>query len=300
MTAGPVLARLDRPATDERVRIAVIADPHVTERERGTWKCYHRTVERFRAALTAADRRGADAVVLAGDLTADGRPEEFDIVDGVLGETAVDPLVVPGNHDVPKTFDDHDTPAVAAFEDRYGSLPATETVGPVTLLAVDSASDPGGRLRDTWGGAVGPAQREWLADRAADAAVPIVLTHHPLTALPEHDGYPWTNFQAGDREAVRSVCRRHGVELVVSAHHHVPALARHSGVTELLSPAVCSFPQATLELVVGPEGTTVRLVPLADRAGVEEAYHLARGGKALGRGICTMTEARLARLPLSA
>ena len=299
MTAGPVLARRDRPATDERVRLTVVADPHVTADERGTWKCYHRTVDRLRTALAGADRRGADAVVLAGDLTADGRPEEFDTVDELLGETAADPLVVPGNHDVPKTFDAHDTPGIAAFEERYGSLPAAREVGPVTLLAVDSASDPGGRLRDTWGGAVGPAQREWLTDRAADAALPILVTHHPLSALPEHDGYPWTNFRAGDREAVRSACRRNGVELVVSAHHHVPAVVRHDGVTELLSPAVCSFPQATLDIVIGPDGTTARLVPLADGAGVEEAYHLARGGKALGRGICSMAESRLGQLPLT-
>ena len=47
---GPVFARLDRPRSDPPVTLAVIADPHVAVAARGTWKVYHRTLDRLRTA----------------------------------------------------------------------------------------------------------------------------------------------------------------------------------------------------------------------------------------------------------
>jgi Icc protein len=89
------------------------------------------------------------------------------------------------------------------------------------------------------------------------------------------------------------------VPLAVTAHHHVPAVARHGPTTELLAPATCSFPQAWLLVAVGHDGTTVRLVPAADGPGQAAAYRHATTGKALGRGIARMAADRLERLPLA-
>jgi 3',5'-cyclic AMP phosphodiesterase CpdA len=300
VTAGPVLAALDRPRTAPRVRLAIVADPHVAVDGHGSWKVAHRSPERFRTALADATARGVDAVLLPGDLTSDGRPREFTVVDDLLSALTVPWAAVPGNHDVPKAFDSHEGLSVERFAERLApGLPFEMSVGPLTVLGVNSASATDGELADSWGGRLSEAQLEWVAERVDDAETPIVCTHHNLGPLPENPGGKWANFPLQNAAAVRKRLADLDVPLVVTGHHHVPAVQRHGETTELLAPATCSYPQASLLLDVGPEGTTVRLVPLADSEGLREARRHARTGKALGQGVLEMAERRLARLPLT-
>lgn len=301
-TPGPLLARLRQPRTSESVRIAVLADPHVTVGERGTWKVAHRSQELLERAVVRTDAAGADLAVLPGDLTGDGHPAAFDAVDGVLADLETPWVAVPGNHDVPKTFDAHDSPTASAFEAQYAAdsgLPFAREVGPVTLLGVNTASTPDGGLRSTWGGRVGERDRAWLAETLAGAETPVVVLHHNVATLPGNPGGKWANFPLGDAGAVREVLADHEVPLALTAHHHVPALAEHGPTTEVLAPAVCSYPQAMLLVDIGPDGTAVWLVPLADATEVREARRLATGGKPLAVGVAELVDRRLGALPLA-
>jgi Icc protein len=291
---GPVFARLSRPRSPQQIRLAVIADPHVTDGS-GTWKVKHRSQELFARAVEQAT--AADVTVLAGDLTGDGRRESFAAVDDCLADLGGPRLTVPGNHDVPKSFDAHQSPPAATFEARYTDLPAVTDVGPVTLVGVNTASAPDGALRDTWGGRVGERDRGWLARRLPEIDVPIVVLHHNVASLPENPGGKWLNFPLQDAADVRELLTVHDVPLVVTGHHHVPTVVEHGATTELLSPAVCSYPQAMLDVVVGPEGTVIRLVPLATASELREARRLAATGKPLGAGVLELVESELQRIP---
>jgi hypothetical protein len=44
---------------------------------------------------------------------------------------------------------------------------------------------------------------------------------------------------------------------------------------EVVSPSTSSFPQAYALVHIGPAGTDIELVPLADRDGIEEAWRFA-------------------------
>jgi len=297
---GPLLARLRRPRAAEPVRLAVLADPHVAVGERGTWKVAHRSRELLERALGVAETAGADLAVLAGDLTGDGRPEAFAAVDEALGDAGVPWVAIPGNHDIPKAFEDHGSPPASAFESRYTpGLPFAREVGPVTLLGVNTASAPDGSLRSTWGGRVGDRDRAWLADTLSGVEIPVVVFHHNLAPLPESPGGKWTNFPLADADAARDLLADHDVPLALTAHHHVPAVADHGPTTEVLAPAVCSYPQAMALVDIEPEGTEVWLVPLADATEVREARRLARTGKPLAAGILKSVERRLGALPLA-
>ena len=163
--------------------------------------------------------------------------------------------------------------------------------------AVNTASAPDGSLRHTWGGSVGAANREWLAARLPEVETPVVVMHHNVATLPENPSGKWSNFPLDDADLARDLLADHGVELVVTEHHHVPEIVDHGPVTELLCPAVCSFPQAMVTLTIGPAGTIVRLVPLATSEEVPEAHRLAATGKPVGAGILELVEARLCTLP---
>lgn len=293
---GPLLARLARPRTETPVRLAVVADPHVATGS-GTWKVTHRSQARFERAISHAN--GCDAAVLAGDLTGDGRPSSFRTVDRCLKRLEVPWVAVPGNHDVPKAFDDHPGLPVSRVTERYTpGLPFTWAVGGVTLVGVDTATGSRAPLRDTWGGRVGAPTRRWLAETLPTLETPVVVAHHNLGALPENPGGKWANFPVEDAAETRAILADNDVPLALSGHHHVPAVLGHDRVTEIVAPAVCSYPQAMLDAEIGPDGTDVRLVPLADATEAAEARRHAARGKPLAVGVLDAVERRLGTLPL--
>lgn len=295
-SAGPLLARLARPRTENRHRLAVIADAHVTDGT-GTWKVAHRSEARFERALEHAN--SCDMAVLLGDLTGDGRADSFETVESCLPKLDVPWVALPGNHDVPKAFDEHPGIPVSAFTERYTpGLPFTRNVGRVTLVGIDTATDGDEALRGTWGGRVGAATRRWLSDTLPGLEHPVVLMHHNLGSLPENPGGKWANFPVADARETREILVANDVSLVLSGHHHVPAVLDHRGPREVVAPAVCSYPQAMLDIKIGPDGTSVRLVPLADATAVAEARRHARRGKPLAVGLLESIDRRLHSLPL--
>ncbi|WP_129114738.1 metallophosphoesterase family protein [Halegenticoccus tardaugens] len=274
-----VLARLSRPRAEETT-FAVVSDAHVTPDAAETWKVFHRTERRLRTVVEDANRLGADGLVFAGDLTKDGAPEEFDLVDEILADLDVPLAGVPGNHDAPKEFDPHETPSLDAFAERYapGSLPYRTTLGGVDLVGLNSAAADDGSLAATHAGRISDSQLSWL-DRRVDPETPTVAVfHHPLSHLSDlvPEFRPESHFQLENAAEVGELLAAKDVDLVVSGHVHWPTVARAHGVTQVTTAAACSLPQAYLLVRVEPTGTTVSMVPLSDAAGFEEAYEYAR------------------------
>lgn len=300
-TAGPVVARLSRPTSGRSVQFAIVADAHLSTDATGTWKRYQGTIRGFETAIEDIHNRGVDAVFFAGDQTKDGTEAEFQRFNELAERIEVPWIAIPGNHDVPKDFDDHYSPSIDEFCDTYtpGSFPFVFSVGDLDLIGINSATTVDGRLSDTWQGAISTDQLEWLRDRLSEFETPIVVLHHNLAPLAEHvDAYPWNRFQIANPEPLLDVLEDADAPLVVSGHQHLPATTAHRGVRELIAPATCSFPQGYLLIEVSQQGTVVRFVPIADRGETEKAYWSARTGKALGQGIAEMALTRLRSFPL--
>lgn len=295
------LAHFAHPRAGTETTLAVLSDPHVSTDGTGTWKVFHRTEARLRAAVVDADDRGVDGVAVAGDLTEDGRPQEFERVADLLADLDAPVVAVPGNHDVPKAFKDHDTPPISEFEERFtpGELPFKTRVGGVDVLGLNSAAAPDGRLDATHDGAISADQLSWLEETLPETDAAFVVSHHNLAGLDAcvgGDGYPpHPPVEAADELA--AVLADHDA-LHFSGHVHLPAVTQCEGANGLICPALSSFPQAYALAEIGPTGTTVRMVPVADSEGVTEAYELARSGSERSADVCEMVEAQLADLPL--
>ncbi|WP_137284922.1 metallophosphoesterase family protein [Halorussus salinisoli] len=295
------LARFERPRTDTETTLAVIADPHLSTEKDGTWKAYHRTEAHLRAAVADVNDRDVDGVVFAGDLTEDGRRADFDGVADVLADLRTPFVAVPGNHDVPKAFDGHDTPPVAEFEDRFApdEFPFRKQFGGVDVLGLNSASAPDGELDATHDGAISDDQLAWLESTLPETDAAVVVSHHNLPGLDAavgESGYA-PHPPVGDAPALVDALAGHDA-LHLSGHVHLPA-AVSGDVRGLVCPALSSFPQAYVLASVGPEGTTLEMVPVADPEGVEEARDLARNHSDRSADIAEMVEAQLADLPLA-
>jgi len=330
--ASTVMARLAAPTTRYPTRLAVISDPHVSTRASGSAKQFDRTESFLETTIDDINGRDVDAVVSTGDLTKDGAPWDFRRVDELLAKLSAPCVAVPGNHDVPKTFDDHRSASRGRFVDRYtpGSLPYHTRIGGVDLFGLDSAWTPGGELRESHDGRITAAQLGWLESRVATADCPVVLTHHnlPLTASDlaadgEATGVDMSGVPVmrNGPEVVERVAAA-GVPLALTGHIHLPGVG-HTGdaeastarqstpkattdggttstprLTEITAPATCTFPQAYLLVDIDSRGTTVRYVPIATPAEAIESYRARNNGTEIDRGQAVLGSIRTAQFPL--
>jgi Icc protein len=311
---GTVLARLARPA-GEHARFAVVADPHVSTRAEGTSKLFEHTLDHFAAALDDIGERDVDAVLSPGDLTKDGEPWNYEAVDEALATLDAPFHAVPGNHDVPKERDEHETPGLDRFVDRYtpadplargpDGLSYRVRVGELDVFGLNTAGTAD-RLFDSHEGHVEAAQREWLAAQLETADRAVVLAHHNLPGTTDQlDAHreavepDLADIPAmADPEPLAETLAEGDADLLLSGHYHLPAAAETGGVREIAAPTTCSFPQSYLLCDVTPEGTTVRLVPVADSIGLETAHARRVADSATARGLTGIAAARLAAFPL--
>jgi 3',5'-cyclic-AMP phosphodiesterase len=155
------------------------------------------------AAITAV---GPDAVVVKGDLTADGTQEQYDRFVEVYGGAFGDRLLhVRGNHE------SYHRLAVAddAFQRR--------DVPGLTLALLDTSAD--GMVN----GHLDAEQLEWLDDVAANADRPVlVLGHHPVWNPAEEPRHDRTfGIVPDDTEALAAVvARRSRIIGYVAGHTH--------------------------------------------------------------------------------
>ena len=265
---------------------------------------FHRTEDRLRAAvrrLNAAEPP-VDLVLFNGDLTKDGEPWNFERFEETVADLDAPFVATPGNHDVPKDFDDHETPSTSVFEDRYAEpFPFVRRVGGLELVLLDSATFPDGSLDDEHRGALSPSQLGWLDETLGELDDPVVAFHHNvLPVLPRTVGNIAFRrvYSLYNRAEVLEVLNKHGVPAVLTAHHHIPDVERVGKVTEVTAPPACSYPQAHLLLDINRNGTTVRLVPHADESEQREAYDALSSALNARRRFAGVVDGKLRGVPL--
>jgi 3',5'-cyclic-AMP phosphodiesterase len=183
------------------------------------------------------------AVLLTGDIAAEGRPEEYERVRELLAplEMPVHPLM--GNHDdreaLRAAFADH--PGVAAAD---GYIQYRADCGPVTVVACDT-HEP-----HWYGGRLGAERLSWIDAELQRADSPTVLAlHHPpiLTGIHEFDVE--IPLAPEDREALAALPRQ--PDLIVAGHIHLPLRGSLGGTPVFVSPSV--HLQAEFDLTPGAE-----------------------------------------------
>ena len=196
------------------------------------------------ANLAAAIRRidaldpRPDLTVATGDLTADGRPEEYAALRALLDRLAMPYLLLPGNHD------DRDGMRAAfpeqPWEDGHFLLYAVDT-WPLRFVALDTLV-PGsnvGRLCD--------GRLAWL-DRTLAAAPDrptIVMLHHPpfATGMPHLD-----RMGLEDASGLAAVVGRHRqVVRILCGHIHRPIHTIFAGVPASIAPSTAFQMQLKLK-----------------------------------------------------
>ena len=215
----------------------------------------------FQAFLEEAILAKPDAVIFTGDLTYNGEKashEEFAKGCQSLLDEGIQPLIIPGNHDINSTrariyHEDvaETSPSLTADEFRNLYFPfgmqqsfsraddsfsyvyqASENL---VILALDANSDNSGALvsqSKTW-------MEEELkkAQQEGKTVLPFshqsVLLHHPFFI---------ENYALRDSEQIEALFHRYGVSLSLAAHWHIQHIQESGGYHEILTSPICVVP----------------------------------------------------------
>ena len=209
----------------------------------------------LRTAIAEINDAEPDLVVVAGDHTDDGYPDQYPIAKQELGEIACPEIVlVPGNHDARNV-------GYLRFEDTFGtrdsrrrlSLGGTE----VALVAVDTSKP------DLDEGEVGREHYPWIEEAfSGPADLRVFVCHHHLMPIPGTGRERNQVLDAGD---VLSLLRHSEVDLVLAGHRHVPFVWPVAGMFLVHSGTVSTlrtrgFPHPAYNLIrVAEERISVEL-----------------------------------------
>ncbi|MBA2467440.1 MAG: metallophosphoesterase [Sphingomonas sp.] len=179
--------------------------------------------ERLVAAVEQrVDEEKPDLVVVSGDFTQRARTEQFEQACQFLGrlrEAGHDVLGVPGNHDVPlydvlRRFLSPLTRYKRYIDDEL--CPLHEIPG-ATVLGINTA-----RSLTFKDGSISHEQMQFIRDnfeRTDAKAMRVLVTHHPLFALPVGDG-PEMGKAIGRQELALDAIADAGVDVLLAGHNH--------------------------------------------------------------------------------
>ena len=189
------------------------------------------------AVEARADETRPDLVVISGDFTQRAKTEEFRQACAMLERlrtAGLEVLAVPGNHDVPlydvlRRFLSPLTRYRRFIDDTlcpYHELADAAVLG---INTARSLTFKDGRINDEQVGHI----RTVFAKVAAEMPR-ILVTHHPLFALPVGDG-PELGKAIGEQELALDAIAKAGVDLLLAGHnhrastHHAPDLVTRAG-----------------------------------------------------------------------
>jgi len=154
---------LPAPRGERRGGFAVLADPHITpnpEMRRG--RLFPESAVLVREILREVAAEGLDFVVIPGDLTNHGRPEEFALARAVLAESPCPVLVAVGDHDLMTD--------PGLFEKTWGPLRWARSIAGFRVIGCCAVPGHHGPMPDD--------QLDWLTAEVRAAREPVVLVGH--------------------------------------------------------------------------------------------------------------------------
>ncbi|HXH53472.1 MAG TPA: metallophosphoesterase [Sphingomicrobium sp.] len=166
-----------------------------------------------------------DLVVVSGDFTQRARTSQFEEACAFLGrlrDSGLEVLGVPGNHDVPlydvlRRFLSPLTRYRRFIDETL--CPLHELPG-VTVLGINTA-----RSLTFSDGRISHEQMDFICDtfsRTDPKAMRVLVTHHPLFALPVGEGGKLAK-PVGRSELALDAIADAGVDLLLAGHNHIPS-----------------------------------------------------------------------------
>ncbi|TBR61454.1 metallophosphoesterase [Mastigocladus laminosus UU774] len=238
-------------------RFAIVSDlhialPHTIWNHPSRFHLVEVSVSGFESVLEHLTQLDLDFILLPGDLTQHGEPENHAWLAQRLAKLPFPAYVVPGNHDVPVFKANEQSIAFADFPSYYGKFGYTDSRQPYYTCQVL----PGVRLiglnsnlfndQEEQIGRLDIEQLRWLEEVLAasgDELVLVMIHHNVVEHLPNQSRHPMANrYMLENAGELLSLLRRYGVRLVFTGHLHVQDVAYSQGIYDITTGSLVSYP----------------------------------------------------------
>ena len=268
-------AFLEPPELPPGRRFAILTDVHV-----GSGRD-----DLARAAVADINAVEPEFVVVPGDITEDGEPEQFRAARDILDGLACPYFVVLGNHDAVQRST-REPLGARFYEETFGAEPRDHIVecGGLQVALVDT-TDPTPSPFPDWdigrgrigegvaagvdSGALRPGQAEALAARLDPSKPVLVVQHHELHPFP---GFPPVRFALREEDAQDELDALSGHRLVgiVAGHTHRSAVlgVGGNGLPQLEVPSLKDWPFGYAVAGVTDEGVRIAFRQVSDKDAV--------------------------------
>lgn len=224
---------------------------------------------RFEQAIAAVNRARVNLVLIAGDLTEDGKEAELKDFASLAARFEAPVCAVPGNHDIgakvnPAKKTGPSSERLARYESVLGPASYVRRVAGLRVVAIAGSLLGSGLPEEA---AVWKLLERECAAPSKERT--LLLTHYPpYTKKSDEPADPYWNVDPAPRARLLSLLRQGGVRIVLSGHLH-----RALDVREPDGLTICVTPPVSFGLPAGkqPEGWT--LVTLSKEGGLTREFH---------------------------
>jgi 3',5'-cyclic AMP phosphodiesterase CpdA len=206
-------------------------------------------LEKVLAHLTQLD---LDFLLIPGDLTQHGEPENHTWLAQRLAELPFPTYVIPGNHDVPVLEPDGTSIGWQDFPSYYRKFGYAAndnlfyTVSPVPGVRLIALNSNQFNAEGRQIGHLDEAQLQWLSQTLAECTDELVLTmvhHNILEHFPNQTHHPiGRRYMLGNAAALLDILQSANVQLVFTGHLHVQDIAHRQGLFDITTGSLVSYP----------------------------------------------------------
>ncbi|MBR8839921.1 MAG: metallophosphoesterase [Stigonema ocellatum SAG 48.90 = DSM 106950] len=237
-------------------RFAIVSDlhialPHTIWNHPSRFHLVEVSIPAFESVLENLTKLNLDFLLLPGDLTQHGEPENHIWLQKRLSQLPFPVYVVPGNHDVPVLMADEQSIAFSDFPQHYRNFGynknelyySCQLLPGVRLIGLNSNyfNDQGELI-----GRLDTKQLKWLEEilEASGNELVLVMVHHNVIEhLPNQSRHPMANrYMLENAPELLQVLRHHGVRLIFTGHLHVQDVAYSDGVYDITTGSLVSYP----------------------------------------------------------
>ena len=220
-------------------RIALLSDPHVNRKTNGMDATFKK---HFEDTIEQVNSEKVDFVLITGDLTQEGKPEEMVDFKAHIKKLRAPVYYVPGNHDVGHKFNSGKAEGtvtaerVAAFEKELGPSFFAKTENGIRIIGINAPMFGSGFERES---AMWKMLEKELSKPTRKPT--FLFSHYPLfVGKADEPGGVYWNVEPEPRKRLLSLMDQAGVKLFLSGHLH-RELVNRSGDRLFFSTAPISF-----------------------------------------------------------
>jgi len=210
------------------------------------------SIPAFESVLEHLTQIDLDFLLIPGDLTQHGEPENHAWLGNRLSQLPFPVYVIPGNHDVPVLKANEQSIGLTDFPSYYHKFGYQDP----NLLYYSCSLLPGVRLIglnsnsfDTEGNQIGRLdhqQLSWLQHQLTlmtNEVVLVMIHHNVIEHLPNQANHPMANrYMLENASELVEILQKAGVKLVFTGHLHVQDVAGTQGIYDITTGSLVSYP----------------------------------------------------------